>query len=66
MVFGLKSNVHSRRSLQTIEKRTPLYEPVIIDLEVVNPFNNDVVFNVQLQQGLKKEKAGPTKAKGSK
>ena len=46
MVFGLKSNAHSRRSVQTIEKRTPLYEPVIIDLEVMNPFSTDVVFHV--------------------
>ena len=66
MVFGLKSNVHSRRSVQTIEKRTPLYEPVIIDLEVMNPFSTDVTFHVQLQQGIKKDKGPAQKGKGSK
>ena len=48
MVFELISNVHSRNSVQEIPKTTKLYNPLTIDLDVLNPFGQDLVFNIQI------------------
>lgn len=48
MVFRLKSNVYERNSIEKIEKTTRLYKPAGIDLELHNPFPQDVMFAIQI------------------
>jgi len=58
MVFELVSNVHSRNSVQEIPKTTKLYNPLTIDLDVQNPFGQDLVFQIQIiHEKLTKDKA---------
>ena len=58
MVFELVSNVHSRNSVQEIPKTTKLYNPLTIDLDVMNPFGQDLVFQIQIiHEKVNKEKA---------
>lgn len=57
MVFELISNVHSRNSVQEIPKTTKLYNPLTIDLDVQNPFGQDLVFQIQIiHEKMNKEK----------
>jgi hypothetical protein len=46
MVFELLSNVYERNSVDTINKSTKLYKASQIDIELHNPFPQDVVFHV--------------------
>jgi len=46
MVFELVSNVYERNSVDTINKSTKLYKASQIDIELHNPFPQDVMFNV--------------------
>lgn len=46
MVFELVSNVYERNSVDTINKSTKLYKASQIDIELHNPFPQDVIFNV--------------------
>lgn len=46
MVFELVSNVYERNSVDKVEKTTKLYKAAQIDLEVHNPFPQDVIFNI--------------------
>lgn len=48
MVFELHSNVYERNSIDTLNKSTKLYKACQIDIELHNPFPQDVVFNVQI------------------
>jgi hypothetical protein len=48
MVFELVSNVYERNSVDKVEKTTKLYKAAQIDLEVHNPFPQDVIFNIQI------------------
>jgi hypothetical protein len=48
MVFELVSNVHSRNSVQEIPKTTKLYNPLTIDLDVLNPFGQELTFHIQI------------------
>jgi hypothetical protein len=48
MVFELMSNVHSRNSVEEVTKTTKLYNPTTIDLDVHNPFGQDLIFNIQI------------------
>jgi hypothetical protein len=48
MVFELASNVYERNSVDTINKSTKLYKPAQIEIELQNPFPQDVQFNVQI------------------
>ena len=48
MVFELVSHVHSRNSFQEIPISTDLYNPKTYDIEVENPFGQDVLYNIQL------------------
>ena len=48
MVFELLSNVYERNSVDTINKSTKLYKASQIDIELHNPFPQDVMFNVQI------------------
>ena len=59
MVFQLVSNVHSRNSVQEIPKTTKLYNPLTIDLDVLNPFGQELTFNIQIiHERVTKEKEG--------
>lgn len=49
LIFKLKSNVTSRRSEQTIEVESSLYELTNKDLDVVNPFPEDAEFTVKIE-----------------
>lgn len=62
MVFELKSNVYDRLSVDTIAKTTKLYKALQIDLGVDNGFNQDVLFNIQIQY----ERANPKAANANK
>jgi len=65
MVFELISNVHSRNSVQEIPKTTKLYNPLTIDLDVLNPFGQDLVFNIQIiHEKVNKEKASKKNKQG--
>lgn len=46
MVFEMVSNVYERNSIDKIERETKLYKSVPIDIELHNPFNTDVMFNI--------------------
>ena len=46
MVFELLSNVYERNSVDTINKSTKLYKASQIDIELHNPFPQDVMFTV--------------------
>ena len=48
MVFELVSNVYERNSIEKIEKTTKLYKATQIEIELHNPFPQDVVFNIQI------------------
>jgi len=48
MVFELVSNVYERNSVDTYNKTTKLYKPAQIDIDLHNPFPQDVIFNVQI------------------
>ena len=48
MVFELVSNVYERNSVDTINKSTKLYKASQIDIELHNPFPQDVMFNVAI------------------
>jgi hypothetical protein len=48
MVFELVSNVYERNSIDKIEREINLYKSVPIDIELHNPFNSDVLFNIQV------------------
>jgi len=48
MVFELVSNVYERNSIDKIEKETRLYKSLPIDIELHNPFEKDVQFNIQI------------------
>jgi hypothetical protein len=48
MVFELVSNVYERNSVDNINKSTKLYKPQQIDIELHNPFPQDVIFSVQI------------------
>lgn len=48
MVFELLSNVYERNSVDTMHKSTKLYKPAQIDIDLHNPFPQDVVFHVQI------------------
>ena len=58
MVFELVSNVHSRNSVQEIPKTTKLYNPLTVDLDVLNPFGQELTFNIQIiHERVTKDKA---------
>ena len=59
MVFELVSNVYERNSVDTINKSTKLYKASQIDIELHNPFPQDVMFNVQIvyEKNQKPQKA---------
>jgi hypothetical protein len=63
MVFELVSNVYERNSVDTINKSTKLYKPSQIDIELHNPFPQDVIFSVQI---LCEKSQKPQKAKKEK
>ena len=46
MVFELLSNVYERNSVEVTQKSTKLYKASQIDIELHNPFPQDVIFNV--------------------
>jgi hypothetical protein len=48
MVFELLSNVYERNSVEVTQKSTKLYKASQIDIELHNPFPQDVMFNVQI------------------
>ena len=48
MVFELVSNVYERNSIEKIEKTTKLYKATQIDIELHNPFPQDVIFTIQI------------------
>lgn len=72
MVFELVSNVYERNSIEKIEKTTKLYKATQIDIELHNPFPQDVVFVVQIiyekqqKPAGKKGKAAAPPEKGGK
>jgi hypothetical protein len=62
MVFELVSNVYERNSVDTIHKSTKLYKPSQIDIELHNPFPQDVIFTVQIAyERNQKPTKGPKK-----
>ena len=61
MVFELVSNVYERNSIEKIEKQTKLYKAAQIDIEVHNPFPQDVIFSIQILSD--KAAAAASKAK---
>lgn len=61
MVFELVSNVYERNSVDTLNKSTKLYKPSQIDIELHNPFPQDVVFNVQIVYEKSQKAAKPKK-----
>jgi hypothetical protein len=61
MVFELLSNVYERNSVDTINKSTKLYKPSQIDIELHNPFPQDVIFNVQIVYERNQKAAKPKK-----
>jgi hypothetical protein len=63
MVFELVSNVYERNSVDTINKSTKLYKPAQIDIELHNPFPQDVIFQVQIAY---EKNAKPNKGKKDK
>lgn len=65
MVFELVSNVHSRNSVQEIPKTTKLYNPLTIDLDVLNPFGQELTFHIQIiHERVNKEKSTKKKNMG--
>lgn len=69
MVFELVSNVYERNSVDTINKSTKLYKPSQIDIELHNPFPQDVMFSVQIvyernSKVAKAKKEAPGGARG--
>jgi len=70
MVFELVSNVYERNSVDTINKSTKLYKQVPIDIELHNPFPQDVIFNIQIvyeknQKPQKPKKEGAAGGRGA-
>ena len=68
MVFEMVSNVYERNSIEKIEKTTKLYKATQIDIELHNPFPQDVVFVVQIiyeRQQKQGGKKGANAAKGT-
>jgi len=61
MVFELVSNVYERNSVDTINKSTKLYKPSQIDIELHNPFPQDVIFTVQIAYERNQKAAKPKK-----
>lgn len=68
MVFELFSNVYERNSVDTINKSTKLYKASQIDIELHNPFPQDVIFNVQIvyEKNLPVKKGKKEAAAGAK
>ena len=50
MVFLLCTNVTSRPPVQTIECTAAVYKPVLVDVDVSNPFPNDGTFKLSVIQ----------------
>ena len=48
MVFEMVSNVYERNFIDKIERETKLYKNISIDIELHNPFNQDVLFAIQI------------------
>lgn len=48
MVFELISNVYERNSIDKIERETKLYKSIPIDIDLHNPFNQEVTFNIKI------------------
>jgi len=62
MVFELVSNVHSISSIMEIPCSTKLYTAKVVDVEIANPFDKNVTYDVKLlyhrntkAQGTKKQ-----------
>ena len=70
MVFELVSNVYERNSVDTINKSTKLYKASQIDIELNNPFPQDVMFNIQIvyekNQKPQKKQKGDAAASGGR
>jgi len=64
MVFELASNVYERNSVDTINKSTKLYKPAQIEIELQNPFPQDVQFNIQIVYEQPQAKKGKKGEKG--
>ena len=52
MVFELKSNVHSRRAMRTVNVDARCYESAFVELEVANTFRTDCNYRLTLTQDV--------------
>eukprot|EP01064_Diplonema_japonicum_P004662 TRINITY_DN13060_c0_g1_i1.p1 TRINITY_DN13060_c0_g1~~TRINITY_DN13060_c0_g1_i1.p1 ORF type:complete len:2889 (+),score=686.18 TRINITY_DN13060_c0_g1_i1:67-8733(+) len=58
IVFNLESEVDREHAMKTFTIETPLYEPLVHELEIENTFNERATFNITYQQQYVKE-VGP-------
>ena len=52
MVFELKSAVHSRRAMRTVNVEARCYESSFVELEITNPYKTDGNFKITLTQDM--------------